>query len=79
LQIRLLFFIRHSSLTTALEHSNGNYQKVQTLSRHASLDTIKIYDDNQRAIATTTRIIKSAGGLDLVAGDRTTESFRSGE
>ena len=39
--------IRHSSITTALEHSNGNYQKVQTLSRHASLDTIKIYDDNR--------------------------------
>ncbi|MBW4449804.1 MAG: tyrosine-type recombinase/integrase [Spirirestis rafaelensis WJT71-NPBG6] len=41
--------IRHSSITTALEHSNGNYQKVQTLSRHASLNTIKIYDDNRRA------------------------------
>ncbi len=41
--------IRHSSITTALEKSEGNYQKVQTLSRHASLDTIKIYDDNRRA------------------------------
>lgn len=40
--------VRHSSITTALEHSNGNYQKVQTLSRHASLDTIKIYDDNRQ-------------------------------
>lgn len=39
--------VRHSSITTALEHSNGNYQKVQTLSRHASLDTIKVYDDNR--------------------------------
>lgn len=40
--------VRHSSITTALEHSNGNYQKVQNLSRHASLDTIRIYDDNRQ-------------------------------
>ncbi|BDA76313.1 hypothetical protein CAL7716_104790 (plasmid) [Calothrix sp. PCC 7716] len=40
--------VRHSSITTALDHSNGNYRKVQNLSRHASIDTIQKYDDNRR-------------------------------
>ncbi len=40
--------IRHSSITTALDHSNGNYRKVQNLSRHANIDTIQKYDDNRQ-------------------------------
>lgn len=40
--------VRHSSITTALDHSNGNYRKVQNLSRHASLDAIQKYDDNRK-------------------------------
>ncbi len=40
--------LRHSSITTALDYSNGNYRKVQNLSRHASIDTIQKYDDNRR-------------------------------
>lgn len=40
--------VRHSSITTALDHSNGNYTKVQNLSRHASIDTIQKYDDNRK-------------------------------
>ncbi|WP_267901243.1 hypothetical protein [Dulcicalothrix desertica] len=40
--------VRHSSITTALDHSNGNYRKVQNLSRHASIDTIQKYDDNRK-------------------------------
>lgn len=40
--------VRHSSITTALDHSNGNYRKVQNLSRHANIDTIRKYDDNRQ-------------------------------
>lgn len=40
--------VRHSSITTALDHSNGNYRKVQNLSRHANIDTIQKYDDNRQ-------------------------------
>ncbi len=40
--------VRHSSITTALDHSNGNYRKVQNLSRHASIDAIQKYDDNRQ-------------------------------
>lgn len=40
--------VRHSSITTALDHSNGNYRKVQNLSRHANIDTIQKYDDNRK-------------------------------
>ena len=40
--------VRHSSITTALDHSNGNYRKVQNLSRHANIDNIQKYDDNRQ-------------------------------
>lgn len=40
--------VRHSSITTALDHTNGNYRKVQNLSRHANIDTIQKYDDNRQ-------------------------------
>lgn len=39
--------IRHSAITTALDATNGDVRKVQKLSRHASLDTLLIYDDNR--------------------------------
>jgi integrase/recombinase XerC len=40
--------IRHSSITAALDATNGNVRKVQKLSRHAQLDTLMIYDDNRQ-------------------------------
>lgn len=40
--------VRHSSITTALDHSNGNYRKVQNLSRHVNIDTIQKYDNRKR-------------------------------
>jgi integrase/recombinase XerC len=39
--------IRHSSITTALDKSDGNVRKVQKLSRHKNLNTLMIYDDNR--------------------------------
>jgi integrase/recombinase XerC len=39
--------IRHSSITTALDATNGDVRKVQKLSRHANLNTLMIYDDNR--------------------------------
>jgi len=40
--------IRHSSITAALEATNGDVRRVQKLSRHSSLNTLLIYDDNRR-------------------------------
>jgi len=40
--------IRHSSITEALNLTNGNVRKVQKLSRHSSLNTRMIYDDNRQ-------------------------------
>ncbi|NET91131.1 MAG: tyrosine-type recombinase/integrase [Kamptonema sp. SIO1D9] len=39
--------VRHSSITAALDASDGNVRKVRKLSRHANLDTLMIYDDNR--------------------------------
>lgn len=39
--------IRHSSITAALDATNGDVRKVQKLSRHANLNTLMIYDDNR--------------------------------
>jgi len=39
--------IRHSSITAALDATNGNVRKVQKLSRHRKADTLLIYDDNR--------------------------------
>lgn len=39
--------IRHSSLTAALDATNGDVRRVQKLSRHANVDTLLIYDDNR--------------------------------
>ena len=40
--------IRHSSITAALDATNGNVRKVQKLSRHATIDTLMVYDDNRQ-------------------------------
>ena len=40
--------IRHSSITAALEATGGDVRKVQKLSRHSSLNTLLIYDDNRK-------------------------------
>jgi integrase/recombinase XerC len=40
--------IRHSAITSALEATNGDVRRVQKLSRHSSLNTLLIYDDNRK-------------------------------
>jgi integrase/recombinase XerC len=40
--------IRHSSITAALEATSGDVRRVQKLSRHSSLNTLLIYDDNRK-------------------------------
>jgi integrase/recombinase XerC len=40
--------IRHSSITAALEATGGDVRRVQKLSRHSSLNTLLMYDDNRR-------------------------------
>ncbi|NER27386.1 MAG: tyrosine-type recombinase/integrase [Symploca sp. SIO1C4] len=39
--------IRHSSITHALDRTNGNARAVQRLSRHANINTVQKYDDNR--------------------------------
>ncbi len=39
--------IRHSSITAALEATNGDVVKVQKLSRHSRVDTVMIYNDRR--------------------------------
>jgi integrase/recombinase XerC len=40
--------IRHSSITAALDLTNGDVRRVQKLSRHSNLNTLLIYDDNRK-------------------------------
>jgi integrase/recombinase XerC len=40
--------LRHQRITRALDLTNGNVRKVQTLSRHADPRTLLLYDDNRR-------------------------------
>jgi integrase/recombinase XerC len=40
--------IRHSAITAALEATGGDVRRVQKLSRHSSLNTLLIYDDNRK-------------------------------
>lgn len=40
--------VRHSSITAALEATNGDIRKVQKLSRHKNVQTVLIYDDHRR-------------------------------
>ncbi len=39
--------LRHSAITSALDAFNGDYRKTRAFSRHASLDTVRRYDDNR--------------------------------
>ena len=40
--------IRHSSITEALNLTDGDVRRVQKLSRHSNLNTLMIYDDNRQ-------------------------------
>lgn len=40
--------VRHSSITAALDATDGNIRKVQKLSRHSDPKTLMIYDDNRQ-------------------------------
>ena len=40
--------VRHSAITAALEATRGDVRRVQKLSRHSSLNTLLIYDDNRK-------------------------------
>lgn len=40
--------VRHSSITAALEATNGDVRRVQKLSRHKAISTLLIYDDHRR-------------------------------
>lgn len=42
--------VRHSSITAALDATDGNVRKVQKLSRHANLQTLLVYDDNRQKL-----------------------------
>ncbi len=39
--------LRHTAITSALDAFNGDYRKTRAFSRHASLDTVRRYDDNR--------------------------------
>jgi len=39
--------IRHASITSALDKTNGNVRAVQRFSRHKDIRTLAIYDDNR--------------------------------
>jgi integrase/recombinase XerC len=39
--------LRHSSITAALEATNGNVAMVQKLSRHAKVETVMVYEDRR--------------------------------
>lgn len=47
--------MRHTSITAALDGTDGNVRAVQKLSRHAKIDTLMLYDDarqkQQKAIS----------------------------
>ena len=40
--------VRHGAITAALEATGGDVRRVQKLSRHSSLNTLLIYDDNRK-------------------------------
>jgi integrase/recombinase XerC len=39
--------IRHSSITVALDATNGDVRRVRKLSRHKKVKTVIIYDENR--------------------------------
>ena len=40
--------LRHTAITMALDASGGDIRKVQRLSRHVKMETLRIYDDNRQ-------------------------------
>lgn len=42
--------LRHSSITSALDKTNGNVRHVQRFSRHKNIQTVTVYDDNRQAV-----------------------------
>ena len=42
--------VRHSTITAALDRTNGDVRKVQKFSRHRKIDTLLIYDDNRLGV-----------------------------
>jgi integrase/recombinase XerC len=43
--------LRHSSVTQALNATNGDVRRVQRFSRHRDIRTLMLYDDNRQALA----------------------------
>ena len=43
--------LRHTGITTALERTRGNISAVARFSRHATIETVKRYDDDRRDVA----------------------------
>lgn len=39
--------LRHAAITAALDAFTGDYRKARAFSRHASLETVRRYDDNR--------------------------------
>jgi integrase/recombinase XerC len=42
--------LRHSSVTQALNATNGDVRRVQRFSRHRDIRTLMLYDDNRQAL-----------------------------
>jgi integrase/recombinase XerC len=42
--------VRHSTITAALDRTNGDVRRVQKFSRHKKIDTLLIYDDNRLGV-----------------------------
>ena len=42
--------IRHSAITAVLDLTDGNLRSAQALSRHKSIDILKVYDDNRHKL-----------------------------
>jgi integrase/recombinase XerC len=39
--------LRHTAITAELDSFGGDYRKARAFSRHASLETVRRYDDNR--------------------------------
>jgi len=55
--------LRHTAITAALDAFNGDFRKVRDFSRHASLETVRRYDDNRNNFACSV-----ASAIDAIIG-----------
>jgi integrase/recombinase XerC len=55
--------IRHSSITTVLDLTDGDLRSAQALSRHKSLEILQVYDDNRHKLQS-----KATGLLEQALG-----------